>query len=144
MYTALFDCLIILFVTNATKNNMLRLEKKMKSITLNKQRLIECRKKLGLTKQEVSKRMQLAQPSYLRYELGERNPSIQIIQVMADVLGTSVEYLTDQTDIPTPTSYTIHTQTNPELFQLIQLYQNSDDTTRNRLITYMKKFNKKL
>ena len=66
MYTALFDCLTILFVTNATKNNMFRLEKKMKSIALNKQRLIECRKKLGLTKQEVSKRMQLAQPSYNR------------------------------------------------------------------------------
>ena len=51
----------------------------MKSIALNKQRLIECREKLGLTKQEVSKRMQLAQLSYLRYELGERNPSIQMM-----------------------------------------------------------------
>ena len=116
----------------------------MKSITLNKQRLIECREKLGLTKQEVSKRMHLAQPSYLRYELGERTPSIQMLQVMADVLGTSIDYLTDQTDIPTPISYTIHAKTNPELFQLIELYQNSDNATRDRLITYMKNFNEKL
>ena len=116
----------------------------MKSIILNKQRLIECREKLGLTKQEVSKRMQLAQPSYLRYELGERNPSIQIIQVMADVLGTSVDYLTDQTDIPTPTSYTIHAKTNPELFELVELYQTLDSSAQNRLLSYIKTLNNNL
>ena len=116
----------------------------MKVITLNKQRLIECREKLGLTKQEVSKRMQLAQPSYLRYELGERNPSIQIIQVMADVLGTSVEYLTNQTDSSTPTSYTIHSKTNPELFQLVELYQTLDASMQNRLLTYVKTLNENL
>ncbi len=114
----------------------------MNSIELNRQRLTECRNKLGLTKQEVAKRMQLSQPAYLRYESGDRTPTLPIIQVMADVLDTSVDYLTNKTDIPTPTSYTIDAKTNPELFQLIELYKNSDTDTKQRLMTYLKNFNK--
>ena len=50
--------------------------------TLDRKRLIKCREKLGITKQEAAKRMQMSQPAYLRYESGERTPSIHVIQVM--------------------------------------------------------------
>ena len=113
----------------------------MNSIKLNKQRLIECRKNLGITKQEAAKRMNMSQPAYLRYESGERTPSIHVIQTMADVLGTSAAYLTDKTDNPAPTSYTIHAKTDPELFQLIEAYQNFDASMRNQLITYIRNLN---
>ena len=53
---------------------------------LDKERLKECRLKLGITKQEAAKRIQISQPAYLRYEAGSRNPSIQIISKMAEVL----------------------------------------------------------
>ena len=43
----------------------------MKSNTLDRNRLIACREKLGITKQEAAKRMQLSQPAYLRYESGD-------------------------------------------------------------------------
>lgn len=46
----------------------------MKSNTLDRHRLIARREKLGITKQEAAKRMQLSQPAYLRYESGERSP----------------------------------------------------------------------
>ena len=114
----------------------------MNTISLNRQRLIECRQRIGISKHEVSKRMKVAQPTYLRYESGERVPSIQIIQVMADVLGTSVDYLTGKTDIPTPTTYTIHSETDPELFQFVELYKNSDVSTQNQLLAYIKKWDK--
>ena len=52
---------------------------------LNIKRLIECREKNGITKMEAAKRMQLSQPAYLRYESGERTPSIQAINVIANV-----------------------------------------------------------
>ena len=116
----------------------------MKHIILNKQRLIECRKQLGITKQEAAKRMELSQPAYLRYESGERTPSIHVIRVMADVLGTSVAYLTNKTDCPTPTCHTIYSETEPELFHFIKMYQNSDNSMQKRLITYIKNFNEKL
>lgn len=107
---------------------------------LNRERLIYCREKLGITKQEAAKRMQMSQPAYLRYESGERTPSIHVIQVMAEVLATSVAYLTGQTDNPNPDSYLIKLDVEPKLFQLIEKYRNSDIEMRNRLLSYLQKY----
>ena len=52
--------------------------------TLICKRLSECRQKMGITKQEAAKRMQMSQPTYLRYESGERSPSIHVIYFMAN------------------------------------------------------------
>ena len=90
--------------------------------------------KIGITKQETAKRMQMSQPAYLRYESGERTPSIHVIQVIADVLATSVAYLTGQTDNPNPDSYVIKSENEPELFQLIQKYRSTDIKTKDRLL----------
>ena len=62
----------------------------------------------------------------MRYESGERTPSIHVIHAMAEVLDTSVSYLTGKTDNPNPDSYLIKSDTEPELFQLIEKYKNSD------------------
>ena len=105
--------------------------------TLDRKRLINCREKLGITKQEAARRMQMSQPAYLRYESGERTPSIHVIHVMADVLATSVAYLTGQTDNPNPNSYLIKLDTEPELFELIEKYRDTDIKTQNRLLTYL-------
>ena len=113
----------------------------MNSITLDRKRLINCRQKLGITKQEAARRMQMSQPAYLRYESGERTPSIHVIHVMADVLATSVAYLTGQTNNPNPNSYLIKLDTEPELFQLIEKYRESDTKTKDRLLTYLHKIN---
>lgn len=107
---------------------------------LNRERLIYCREKLGITKQEAAKRMLMSQPAYLRYESGERNPSIHVIHVMADVLSTSVAYLTGKTDDPNPNSYLIKLDTEPELFHLIEKYKNSNIDMKNRLLSYLQKY----
>lgn len=109
----------------------------MTTNSLNRQRLICCREKLGITKQEAAKRMQMSQLAYLRYESGERTPSIHIIQVMANVFGTSVAYLIGETDDPTPDTYLIKLDTDPELFRLIETYKKSDIKMRNRLLSYL-------
>ena len=112
----------------------------MNTNTLDRKRLINCREKLGITKQEAARRMQMSQPAYLRYESGDRTPSIHVIHVMADVLATSVAYLTGQTDNPNPNSYLIKLDTEPELFRLIEKYKNSDIEMRNRLLSYLQKY----
>lgn len=113
----------------------------MNTNTLDRTRLINCREKLGITKQEAARRMQMSQPAYIRYESGERTPSIHVIYVMANVLGTSISYLTGQTDNPNPDSYLIKSENEPELFQLIEKYRYSDIKTRNRLLKYLRKMN---
>lgn len=111
----------------------------MKTYTLNCERLINCRKKLNITKQEAAKRMQMSQPAYLRYESGERKPSIHVIEFMAHILGTSSDYLIGKTDNPSPDSYLIKIDGEPELFDLITTYTNSDADTKNRLLSYFHK-----
>ena len=111
----------------------------MDTYTLNCQRLINCRKQLGITKQEAAKRMQMSQPAYLRYESGERKPSIHVIQFMAHILGTSVNYLIGKTDNPSPDSYLVKIENEPELFDIITTYINSDANTQNRLLSYFQK-----
>ena len=111
----------------------------MNTTTLNRERLIECRKKLGITKQQAAIRMQLSQPAYLRYESGERTPSIHVIYYMAHILGTSAEYLTGKSDDPTPNCHYIHEAEKPELFSLIDKVKNCDSETQKRLIAYFQK-----
>ena len=111
----------------------------MNTTTLNRERLIECRKKLGITKQQAAIRMQLSQPAYLRYESGERTPSIHVISYMAHVLGTSADYLTGKTDDPNPSSYLINADNEPELFSLIEIYRTSDSNTKERISSYFHK-----
>ena len=87
--------------------------------------------------------MDMSQLAYLRYELGQRIPSIHVIYVMADVLNTSAEYLLDQTNNPNRNRYVINEQNDNELFHMIELYKNSDDNARSRLLAYMREFSKR-
>ena len=114
-------------------------EQTMNTTTLNRERLIECRKKLGITKQQAAIRMQLSQPAYLRYESGERTPSIHVIYYMAHILGTSADYLTGKSDDPTPNCHYIFEEDKTELFSLINKVKNCDSETQKRLIAYFQK-----
>ena len=111
----------------------------MNTITLNCERLINCRKKLGITKQEAARRIQISQPAYLRYESGERTPSIHVIYFMANVFGTSADYLIGKTDNPAPNGYFISADAEPELFSLIERYHTSDPSTKSRISAYLQK-----
>lgn len=106
------------------------------SISLNTVKLKECREKMGMSKMEAAKRMQLSQPAYLRYEAGTRTPSLQTLTVIANVLNTSVEYLTDLSDNPLPVSYTISGAEDPELFEIIRLCKAADNKMVSRILSY--------
>ena len=95
-------------------------------------------RKLGITKQESARRMDMSQPAYLRYESVQRIPSIHVIYVMADVLGTSADYLLGKTDNPDRNRYVIDEQNDGELFNVIEIYKNGDEDVKSRLLEYMK------
>ena len=107
--------------------------------SVNIDRLKERRESLGISKKEAAKRMSLSQPAYLRYESGLRTPSYQTLTIIAEVLNTSVNYLTNLSDDPLPISYTISKSNDPELFELVKLYKDTDSNKKNRLILYAKK-----
>ncbi|MBR6404351.1 MAG: helix-turn-helix transcriptional regulator [Eubacterium sp.] len=105
------------------------------NLTINTDRLIECRIKKGITKMEAAKRMNLSQPAYLRYENGDRVPSIQTLTIIADVLNTSIEYLTDKTNDPSPNLIILKKDDNPALFDFLEL--SRADNRREELIKRM-------
>ncbi len=111
----------------------------MAIVNLDKERLAECRKKLGITKQEAAKRMQMSQPAYLRYEAGDRHPSIHVIQTMADVLGTSVAYLTGKSKNSSPDLYIVRSDEDPELFHVVDQYKKNNPDAIKRIKAYAKK-----
>ena len=101
---------------------------------------IELAEKGSITKQEAAKRMEMSQPAYLRYESGQRIPSIHVIYVMADVLGTSAEYLLGQTDNHNPKRYVVDIEHDSILFEMVKSYKEADNDAKSRLLAYIKKF----
>lgn len=81
----------------------------------------------------------MPQPAYLRYESGERTPSIHVIYFMANILGTSAEYLIGKTDTPSPTGHWVNAGTESELFSFIETYNSSDAHGKEMLLAYVSK-----
>lgn len=86
--------------------------------------------------------MQMSQPAYLRYESGDRVPSIHVVQTMADVLGTSAAYLTNESDDPRPDTYVIKSAEDAELFFLIEQFKSSNEDIKREIVEYAKKLAK--
>lgn len=105
---------------------------------LDKERLKECRLKLGITKQEAAKRIQISQPAYLRYEAGSRNPSIQIISKMAEVFSTSTDYLIGKSADSSPNRLVVEQSDTPTLFSLVETCKTLNAAQLMRLTAYAK------
>ena len=57
------------------------------------ERLIELRKLNKLTQREMAEYLQIAQPSYIRYEHGTSQPSLETLVKLADYFDVSTDYL---------------------------------------------------
>ena len=104
--------------------------------TLIVERLKQSREKLGISKQEAARRIKVSQPAYLRYESGQRTPSIQVINEMALVFNTSVDYLTGISNIDSTESIIISKSNEPELFHFVSAYKSLDTSQQKRLLAY--------
>ena len=104
--------------------------------TINIDHLKKCREKLGISKQEAARRINVSQPAYLRYESGQRNPSVQVINEIAIAFGTSVDYLIGLTDIDSPETLVVSKSKEPDLFEMISSYKKLDDSHKKRLLAY--------
>lgn len=76
--------------------------------------------------------------AYGRYENGDRVPSYQVIQYIAEILGTSYEYLCCMTDDPAPDTLIIRKDLDPDLFEMASLMTDKNSALRKRLLTYYK------
>ena len=131
-------------MSNIDKNsdycyNLYNQPQKENNMELYINRLKECREKIGISKQEAARRIGISQPAYLRYESGDRKPSLQTTKEIARVLNTSVDYLVGNSDDNTPTLIEISKDDNSELFRIIELCSQMDEVQQKKIISYIDK-----
>ena len=56
-------------------------------------RLLDLRKHHNLTQRDVADYLGIAQPSYLRYEHGKAEPTLENLAKLADLFDVSADYL---------------------------------------------------
>lgn len=57
------------------------------------ERLIEQRKLNKMTQRQVAEALNIKQPSYIRYEKGDAEPSLESLVLLADIFDVSIDYL---------------------------------------------------
>ncbi len=67
------------------------------------ERLSELRKQKNVSKKDLSFELGLEQSTYGKYELGQRQPSIEILRKLSEYFDVSVDYLLGITNIPNST-----------------------------------------
>lgn len=61
------------------------------------ERLLELRKLNNLTQRQVALALNISQPSYIRYENGGAEPSLENLVKLADMFDVSTDYLLGRT-----------------------------------------------
>ena len=114
----------------------------MSEVKLLPDRLIAIRKKKGLNKAEAARLLNLSKMGYGRYESGERSPSPQMLELIAQKLGTSVAYLTGMSASSDVQYIIVSKEKNSSLFSLVEEVQVCDQKTLDRLLAYYRSLSK--
>ena len=75
-----------------------------------KTNLIELRKLNHLTQRQMAERLGIAQPSYIRYENGKAEPTLENLVKIADIFDVSLDYIFCRTDAPEGRTYNYQPQ----------------------------------
>lgn len=66
------------------------------------ERIRNMREDKDMTQRQVSEYLSIHQTTYSDYELGNLNIPVQVLDKMADLFGTSIDYLVNRTDEKKP------------------------------------------
>ena len=102
------------------------------------ERLFNLRNSFGINKAEAARRLNMSAMGYGRYEKGEREPSFQTVTYIAQVFGSSADYLYGQTDDMSAKEYVVSVDSNPVLFELVKNVKD-DEKLLKRVAAYAEK-----
>lgn len=66
------------------------------------ERIRNLREDRDMTQAQMAEYLKIHQTTYSDYEIGKLNIPVQVLSKIADLFGTSVDYLTNRTDEATP------------------------------------------
>jgi transcriptional regulator with XRE-family HTH domain len=101
-------------------------------------RLITVRESLGINKAEAARMLNISAMGYGRYEKGEREPSYQMVNYIAQTFHTSIDFLYGYSDEMSVRTTIISEKEEPELFLLVELARQ-DKKYLPRLLKYAKR-----
>jgi transcriptional regulator with XRE-family HTH domain len=101
------------------------------------ERLVSVRESLGINKAEAARMLNVSAMGYGRYEKGEREPSYQMVNYMAQTFHTSTDYLYGYSDEMKVRTTIVSEKEEPDLFLLIELSRH-DENLLPRLLEYAK------
>jgi len=105
---------------------------------LNTDRLKEKREEKGWSRNQAAQEIGLLQSAYSRYESGHTIPSLSVLKILAISLGTTVEYLCNKTDDPSPDLLIVSAK-DSRLEYIINSYSTLSTENKDRLFKYAKK-----
>ena len=105
-------------------------------IKLIPERLLAARKAAGISQTALCKIININQGAYSHYEGGTRSPNPHTIDHLALCLGTSTEYLTGESNDPSPATLMVSKKDEPEIYDLVQAVRNNDSKQVERLLKY--------
>lgn len=111
-------------------------------------KLRELRLQNGYTQKQMAELLNLSTNGYQNYELGTREPSLQILCKIADILGVSLDYLLGRenekavapkgtTDVATNFIKELKLENDKRFKDLAKLYAHLPDMHRTYILAYL-------
>lgn len=111
---------------------------------LSPERLKTVREKKGISMAEAARKLNMSKIGYCRYEYGDRTPSLQTVEVLAQFYETSVDYLLGKTDDMSPDCIVIRKNSSPDLFEIVQSLSSVNCSSKKAILEYYKAMIKKI
>lgn len=86
------------------------------------------RKKLGLSQEELAKKVGVSQKSISKYERGTRRPTYETLTAMANLFGVTIDYLLDSDKMLPPEEPRYTSEDEYELILLYRKFQEKSST----------------
>ena len=101
-------------------------------------RIKQLRESKGLNMKEAARLLSMPYTTYVNYEKGQREPTSEVLVLLADFYETTVDYLVGRTDTYTQvTRPTVIKTPTPELTadesDLLHKYRRLDDAAKGRI-----------
>ncbi len=100
-------------------------------------RLKELRNKLNISQQKLADALGLKRTTIAGYETKGREPSIEILNKIANYFNVSIDYLTGREEL-TPDQELAALLSDPDMHVAFQDYSSWTDEDKKELITYLK------
>ena len=66
------------------------------------ERIRNMREDMDMTQSQIAEHLNIHQTTYSDYEIGKLNIPVQVLGKIADLFGTSIDYLVNRTDVKKP------------------------------------------